>query len=78
LGLVAHPMAGFKGIRAKKILGIPDDRTLVTLIAVGKRVEEIDGDLDEDAAEAERTRPPRKSLHEIAFKDGFGKGLEES
>ena len=78
LGLVAHPMAGFKGARAKKILGVPEDRTLVTLIAVGKRVDEIDEDLDEDAVEAERTRPPRKPLGEIAFKDTYGQRVGSS
>ena len=35
-GLYAHPMAGFDPPAAKNALGIPEDYTLITLIAVGR------------------------------------------
>jgi nitroreductase len=35
LGLIAHPIAGFKQVPIKELLAIPDDFTLITLIVLG-------------------------------------------
>lgn len=34
-GLVAHPIAGFDAVKAKKLLGIPSDYILITLVIIG-------------------------------------------
>ena len=36
LGIVAHPIAGYDENKAKEVLGIPADATLITLINVGQ------------------------------------------
>ena len=37
LDLVAHPFAGFKPKAVAEILNIPEDMTVIALVAVGKR-----------------------------------------
>jgi nitroreductase len=69
LGLVAHPIAGFDGEKAKDILSIPGHMTLITLIIVGKKSETVSPLLSENMAEKENTRPPRKAFNEFAFLD---------
>lgn len=71
LGLVAHPIAGFKPDLVKETLGIPDDMNLITLIIVGRHSESISPYLSEKQIEAEKERPPRISLEEFAFKNKF-------
>jgi glutaredoxin-dependent peroxiredoxin len=34
-GLVAHPIAGFKPVEIKNLLGIPKKYTLITLVVLG-------------------------------------------
>ena len=36
LGLVAHPIAGFRDERVKNVLGIPEEMQVITLILVGR------------------------------------------
>jgi nitroreductase len=67
LGLVAHPIAGYKEGMAKEILGIPEDARLITLIIVGKKSEQISPVLSEKQIEAERARPERLPLQNVAF-----------
>ncbi|MGC8893391.1 MAG: nitroreductase family protein [candidate division WOR-3 bacterium] len=69
LGLVAHPIAGYREDQVKDVLGIPNDMTVITLIMVGKHSPEISPLLSEKQAEDEGRRPPRKPLSEIAFMD---------
>jgi nitroreductase len=71
LGLVAHPMAGFDEDKAKKILHIPEDMTLITLIAVGTYSEEISPDLNEKQIELEKKRPERFPLEKFIFHNRF-------
>jgi nitroreductase len=71
LGLVAHPIAGYKEMRAKQALGIPDDMRLITLVIVGKHSDTIGPLLTEQQAEIEQVRPERKPLDQITFKDGY-------
>jgi nitroreductase len=73
LGLVAHPIAGYDEEKAKQILGIPRDMTLITLINVGKHANEIHDVLSEEQAEAERRRPERFPFEKYAFINGCQK-----
>jgi nitroreductase len=65
MGLVAHPIAGYDEARAKEILGIPADMTLVTLVNVGKHLLPPNLLLNEKQTEMEKTRPDRLPLSEI-------------
>jgi hypothetical protein len=65
LGLIGHPIAGFKETLAKEILGIPKDKRLITLIVVGKHSENINPVLSDLMKLAENQRPPRKPIDEI-------------
>jgi nitroreductase len=65
MGLVAHPIAGYDDAKAKKILGIPDEMTVITLIIVGKHSMSATELLTEKQAEIEKQRPARKALDEF-------------
>lgn len=67
LGLVAHPIAGFKETLAKKILGISKEKRLITLVIVGKHSEIINPILSDSMKLGEKQRPPRKSLDEFIY-----------
>jgi len=67
LGLVAHPIAGFKETPAKEILGIPKKMRLITLVIVGKHSETINPVLSDSMKVGEKQRPPRKSIDEFIF-----------
>jgi nitroreductase len=73
LGLVAHPIAGFKEKEAKKILEIPEEFRLITLVNIGKHSETINPVLSEDMKLGEKQRPPRKKLEEFVFMNSFNK-----
>jgi len=67
LELVAHPIAGYDEEKAKRILGIPDEARLITLVVVGKHSKEINPVLSELMKLGEKQRPPRKTLEEFVF-----------
>ncbi len=67
LGLVAHPIAGFREAEVKNILNIPEDMKVITLVIVGKHSEEIKPLLTEKQAEAEAERPERLPLEKFAY-----------
>jgi nitroreductase len=71
LGLVAHPIAGFKPKLVREILGIPDGNTLLTLVIVGKKMEEIHPSLNERQVARENVRPERMPLEEFAFHNKY-------
>ena len=71
LGLVAHPIAGFSPKKTKEILGIPKEYTVLTLIIVGKKMQEIHPSLNEKQVENEDTRPERKPLDEWAYHNKY-------
>ena len=71
LGLVAHPIAGFKEDEAKKILEIPEEFRLITLINIGKHSETINPVLSEAMKLGEKQRPPRKKLDEFTFMNSY-------
>ncbi|MBU7004787.1 MAG: nitroreductase family protein [Theionarchaea archaeon] len=72
LGLVAHPIAGYDEEETKKILEIPDDMTVITLVIVGKRSSELNPVLSDDQRKRELARPERIPLEEFAFVDSYG------
>lgn len=67
LGLVAHPIAGFQPENVKKILDIPDEMTLITLVIVGKKKETIDPILTPKQAIQEKERPERFTFERFAY-----------
>ena len=71
LGLVAHPIAGFREGNAKEILGIPQDMRLIALVIVGKHREEIRDVLSEDQAQSEKNRPERLPFERFAYHDVY-------
>jgi nitroreductase len=73
LGLVAHPIAGYRPKKTREILGIPDEYQVITLIIVGKHAEQISPILSAKQKAWEKRRPRRKKLSEFAFIDRFGK-----
>jgi nitroreductase len=71
LGLVAHPIAGYGEEEAKKILSIPEETRLITLVMVGKHSATIGPLLTEKQAEAEKERPERLPLEKFAYMNTF-------
>ena len=71
LGLVAHPIAGYKEEKVKELLNIPEEMKIITLIIVGKHADDIKPELSEDQALTEKERPPRKSFDEFAWIDEY-------
>jgi nitroreductase len=67
LGLVAHPIAGFKPKVVKKVLGIPEEYQVLTLIIVGKKMKTLHQSLSEDQVEKEENRPQRNPLSTFAY-----------
>ena len=71
LGLVAHPIAGFSPKKTREILGIPEEYTVLTLIIVGKKMQEIHPSLSEDQIDKEANRPERTPLPEWAYHNQY-------
>ncbi len=71
LGLVAHPIAGYREEQVREVLGIPEDMAVVTLIVVGKHSEIINPVLSEKQIESEEMRPQRIPLEKFAFTDRY-------
>lgn len=74
LGLVAHPIAGFSEEKAKKLLGIPEEMELITLVIVGKHSETISPVLSEGQVKTEKTRPERMPTEILVFINNFRGG----
>jgi len=70
LGWVAHPIAGYDEQKAKKILGLPDDVQLITLLVVGKQSTDYAG-LDQEKIASEQNRPPRKGFASFVHIDRY-------
>jgi nitroreductase len=62
LGLVAHPIAGFSPSKVKKILSLPQEWEVLTLILIGGYKYDKD----------EAVRPLRKTVSEIVFTNKYG------
>ena len=62
-GLYAHPMAGFDPLVVKKNFGIPDDFTVITLVAMG--FPGSDAHLSEKHLKVEKSTRTRKPEQEV-------------
>ena len=71
LGLVAHPIAGFSPKKTREILGIPEEYMVLTMIIVGKKMQEIHPSLSEDQISKEANRPERKPQEEWAYHNKY-------
>jgi len=69
-GLYAHPIAGFKPVEAKTILGIPDDHILVTLVICGRPADSLDA-LNDRHRQSETAERGRKPLSDISSFNGW-------
>ena len=67
LGLVAHPISGFDEGKTKKLLNIPCDMRVITLVIVGKKSDRVGELLSEQQVETEKKRPRRMNLSEFSF-----------
>jgi nitroreductase len=76
MGLVGHPIAGFSPKKAREILEIPENYSLITLIIVGKQNLDIASKLNDDQQKTELNRPKRLALEKFSFRNKFV--LEES
>jgi nitroreductase len=72
MGLVAHPIAGYKPDMVKEVLGIPAENSVITIILVGKKSPNISTVLSPDQVDREKKRPERLPLEKFAFKDVHG------
>ncbi len=71
LGLIAHPIAGFREDEAKAILKIPEEFRLITLVIIGKHSETINPVLSESMKLGEKQRPPRKKSEDFIFLNSY-------
>ncbi len=76
LGLVAHPIAGFNEEQAKKILKIPDDMRLITLVIVGRHSKAVNPVLSEKMKLGEKQRPPRKNIEKFVYLNAYNNYLK--
>ena len=74
LGLVAHPIAGFDNEKVRLALGIPEGNMVLTLINIGKKIEDL-GALNPQQAASEAGRPPRLPLENIFSVDAYDEKL---
>lgn len=77
LGLVAHPIAGFSPRKTRRILHIPDDYSVISLIIVGRRADAVSPVLSEKQASAEKKRPDRIPCDEFIHRNRFEARLTE-
>jgi len=71
LGLVAHPIAGFKPEAVKEILGIPAEMSVITLVNVGRHASDLKPELSEKQIADERTRPLRMALEKFVHHNRY-------
>jgi len=71
---VAHPIAGFAPDKIKEALGITGEFMLITLINVGKKIDDLEG-LSEWQVKAEPTRPERLARENIYSIDYYNEKL---
>jgi len=74
LGLVAHPIAGFKEGKVKEILNIPEEMTVITLVNVGRKREGMRPELSEAQVAAEQERPERLPFKKFAYLNRYREG----
>lgn len=70
LGLVAHPIAGFDNEAVRLALGIPEGSQVLTLVNVGKKINDLSA-LTPQQAVSEEARPARLPLENIYSVDAY-------
>lgn len=71
MGLVAHPIAGYSPKNTRKILNIPKDMEVITLIVFGKIMEKPDSELSDKMQKVENNRPQRLPQEKFVFHNTF-------
>jgi len=71
MGLVAHPIAGYSPKNTRKILNIPKDMKVITLIVFGKKMEKPDPELSDKMQNVEKNRPQRLPQEKFVFKNTY-------
>ena len=74
MGMIAHPIAGFSPKKAREVLGIPDEYTVITLVICGYPGTD-DSVLSDKQKADEVSRPVRKPIGENFYKDKWGAPL---
>lgn len=69
MGIIAHPVAGYDPLRIKKLLKVPEDFTLITLIILGYKGKI--SSLSEKHRHLEISERNRKSLQEVMAFNSF-------
>ena len=72
LGLVAHPIAGFSPRKTRRILSIPEEFKVITLVIVGRHSDVISPVLSDKQVAVEGKRPERKDLAEFIHRNRYG------
>lgn len=78
MGLVAHPTSYFDETEAKKILKIPEDMKLITILVMGKHVESGEIKLTPDQEHDELERPRRLSIQYLSYLNNYLEEYEEN
>lgn len=78
MGLVAHPTSYFDETEAKKILKIPEDMKLITILVMGKHVESGEIKLTPDQEHDELERPKRLSIQYLSYLNNYLEEYEEN
>ncbi len=76
LGLIAHPIAGYRSGPVREALGIPEDHTVITLIILGHPDETSDTLSEKHRAEEVSPRV-RRPLDDVLLWNGW-QGMEDS
>ena len=71
MGLVAHPIAGFKESMVKEMLNIPEEMTVITLVIIGRHSSKVSDTLSEQQKNWEVNRPERLKREEFFFIDSY-------
>jgi len=71
LGLICHPIAGYDPLKAKQLLGIPEEYVVIAFVIVGYPSDDSSLLSDKQKA-AELVRPERKPIGENFFLDKWG------
>ncbi|MDD1773748.1 MAG: nitroreductase family protein [Methanomassiliicoccales archaeon] len=74
LGIIAHPIAGFNPVEAKRLLEIPNEYVVITFVICGYLGTDASL-LSEKQVEIEKKRPDRKPLGESFFDGKWGAAL---
>lgn len=71
LNLVAHPIAGYRPRTVAEVLNIPEEMTVIALVAVGVHSSEISPRLSESQIEDEKVRPDRLPPEQFFFHNRY-------